>query len=316
MPLVCGRDYNRPMLSLVILAAVASSSVEPPGLGRTARGVDKAVASQALRDAAFDACRADPMAPGLVALPCRLALVGTLIRTPMTSSTELPQRQLILGEIADAASWASEHTPDRPQSGLRRARLDAHRRACALIFEGAAALDVPTMPALKAEAHAVATSARARACACAERTVTLAISADAPPNEQALVQGIITSQRCFLANDTPTTSTPRGPSGLSQGSAVTQVAAAAASPGGRITAFAESRAVELQRCTDKGIENGRITDGPKLDRCACGVVSRWKLPLSKDDGRVAVELSLSEGVVLPVVVDAGTISTCGPARNK
>ncbi len=177
-------------------------------------------------------------------------------------------------------------------------------------------MDAPMTGALKVEAHAAAATAHIRACACAERTVTLAISADAPPDEQAHVQGLITSQRCFLASDAPTTSTPRGPSGLSQGSAVTQVAAAAASPAGRLTAFAESRAVELQRCTDKGIANGRITDAPKLDRCACGVVSRWKLPLGTDDGRVAVDLALGEGVVLPVVVEGGAVATCGPARSK
>jgi hypothetical protein len=303
------------MLSLLLLAAVTSPMAEPPGLARAARGLDPARATNALADAAFDACRAEPFAPGIGALPCRLALVGALVRSPPTSAAELTQRQAMLADLADAAAWAAEHTPEHPQQGLRRTRLDAQRRACSLIFEGAAVLDTTTTT-LKADAHAAATSARTRACACAERTVTLAISADAPPDEQAQVQGVITSQRCFLNGDAPTTSTPRGPGGFARGSAVAQVAAAAASPAGRLTSFAESRTVELQRCTDKGIVDGAIADGAKLDRCACGVVSRWKLPLGKDDGRVAADLPLAEGVVLPVVVEAGKVTTCGPARRR
>ena len=144
--------------------------------------------------------------------------------------------------------------------------------------------------------------------------MSLAVGADAPPDAQAEIQGLLTGQRCMLATDQPTITAPRGPGVLSRGSVVVQKAAAAASPAGRMLAFAESRTVELQRCIDKGVKAGRITDAVKLDRCACGVIGRWQLPLTKDEGRVELALPLGEGVLLPLVVEGGAVTTCGPAR--
>jgi rhodanese-related sulfurtransferase len=302
------------MLWVALFAAVAAPTAEPVGIARAARAVDAATVTATLADPVFEACRADPRAAGLVALPCRLALVATLLRAPPATPAELKARQALLADVVDAAAWASEHVPDRPTPGLRRARLDAHRRACEVLFDGAASFDAVTTPSLQAEARAAAAALRERACSCAQRTVTLAVGADAPPDEQAEVQAVLTGQRCFLGADAPVAVPPRGPDDLSRGSVTTRKAAAAASPAGRLLAFAATRTVELQRCTEKGIAGGRITDAPRLDRCACGVVTRWKLPLQKSDGRVEAELPLADGVVLPVVVDAGAVVSCGPAR--
>ena len=302
------------MLWLALFAAVVAPAVEPAGIARAAREVIAAEAGRTLSDPALDACRATPQAPGLAALPCRLALVGTLVKAAPTSAAALAARRALLTDVVDAAQWASAHEPDRPVPGLRRMRLDAHRRACGVAFDGVAGLEAVTDPALVADARAAASAMRARACDCALRTVSLAVGADAPPDAQAEIQGLLTGQRCMLATAQPTITTPRGPGVLSRGSVVVQKAAAAASPAGRMLAFAESRTVELQRCTDKGVEAGRITDAVKLDRCACGVIGRWKLPLTKDEGRVEVALPLGEGVMLPLVIDGGAVTTCGPAQ--
>jgi hypothetical protein len=302
------------MLWLALLAAAAAPAAEPAGIARAAKGVAAAETAAILWDPALEACRAAPRAPGLAALPCRLALVGTLVRTSPTSAAELKARQALLTDVLDAAAWVSAWEPDRPMPGLRRNRLDAHRRACVVAFDGVTSLEAVNTPALQADARATAAPLRAGACACAQRTVSLAVGADAPPDEQAEIQGLLTSHRCLLAADQPTTAPPRGPDDLSRGSAVTQKAAAAASPAGRLQSFSESRRVELQRCIDKGMSGGRIVDAEKLDRCACGVVGRWKLPLTKQDPRTGVELPLEGGVILPVVVEGGAVTSCGPAR--
>lgn len=304
------------MLWLALFAAVAAPTAEPAGIARAARSVGAAEATAILADPALEACRQAPRAAGIAALPCRLALIAPLVKAPPASPAELKARQALLADVLDAAAWVSAWEPDRPLPGLRRARLDGHRRACSVAFDGATSLDAVTVAAIQGEARAAAAALRTRACECAQRTVGLAVGADAPPDEQAGIQGILTSQRCLLAAEQPATAPPRGPDDLSRGSAVTQKAAAAASPAGRLLAFAESRSVELQRCTDKGVTAGRITDAAKLDRCACGVVGRWKLPLKKDDGRVEADLPLGAGVLLPVVVDAGAIVSCGPARAR
>lgn len=302
------------MLWVVFLAAAAAPAAEPAGIARAARGVDAAEAATILAAPALEACRAAPRTPGITALPCRLALVGTLVRASPTSATELKAHQALLTDVLDAAAWVSAWEPDRPVPGMRRNRLDAHRRACGVAFDGVARLEGVTAPDLLADARSAGATLRAGACACAQRTVSLAVGADAPPDEQAEIQGLITSQRCLLTTDQPSTAPPRGPDDLSRGSAITQQAAAAATPAGRLLAFADSRRVELQRCIDKGMSGGRIVAAEKLERCACGVVARWKLPLTKQDPRIEVELPLTDGARLPLVIDGGVVTTCGPVR--
>jgi hypothetical protein len=78
-------------------------------------------------------------------------------------------------------------------------------------------------------------------------------------------------------------------------------------------ALAEGRQLELSRCTDKGVDRGAIKDVDKLTKCACGVAKRWALPFKATDPRVEANLPLMTGIVLPVVVDGGAITICGPA---
>lgn len=280
------------------------------------RAVPPAVVDAALADPALDTCRARVSQPGIDGLPCRLAVIAAVVKEPVKTAPDLKARRALLADVLRAAAWAQSYEADQPLPGLRRTRLEAHKRACGIVFDGATVLDgVIGSDAIHREARTAARLLRAEGCACAQQTVGLAVGADAPPAEQAEVQGVVTSQRCLIAGNEPGDVGPRGPDGLSRGSASTQRVAAAAAPAGRLIAFAEGRAVEMARCTDKGLRpDGGIADVEVLTRCACSVVKRWRLPLGKDAGRVPADLPLAAGVVLPIVVDGGVMTDCGPAR--
>jgi hypothetical protein len=302
------------MFWVAVLAVVAAA--EPPAIARAVRAVPAATIEAALADPALEGCRGQVQQEGIDSLPCRLGVIGTVVREPVGSAAALKARRGLLADVLQAAAWARSYETDRPAPGLRRTRLEAHKRSCAIVFDGATVLDgvLATEP-FHAEARTAARLLRAEACDCARQTVGLAVAADAPPAEQAEIQGVVTSQRCLMASDEPGAQGPKGPDGLARASGSTQRAAAAAAPAGRLVALAEGRAVEFTRCTDKGLgADGRIADVDVLSRCACGVVKRWRLPVDKEAGRVEAALPLARGVVLPVVVDGGAVVDCGPAR--
>jgi hypothetical protein len=315
------------MLWFVALAVVAVAPAagpptgEPAGIGRVVRGASAATVEAALADTSLEACRGSVKSAAIDNLPCRLAVVAAQARAAkLTTAAELKARQDLITDVLAAATWASSYAPVQSAPGLRRTRLDAHKRACTIVFDGIAGLEsVPPASPIAATARTVLTgspplgSLREQACACATRTASLAVGADAPSDEQAEVQGVLTTQRCFLAGGAPTTGGRKGPEGFGLGSAATKDLAEETSPAGRLIAMAEGRQLELSRCTDKGVDKGVIKDATKLTTCACGVVKRWSLPFAKSDPRVEANLPLVAGVHLPVVVEAGVISSCGPA---
>jgi hypothetical protein len=309
------------MYLIFAFAVVAAAPVEPAGIGRLVRGASPAVVSSALASPLLDACRPSMKSADIDNLPCRLAVVAALADAmQVTTAAELKVRQDLVSDVLAAASWASSYTPSVPAPGLRRTRLEAHKRACAIVFDAVVDLEAIAAGApLKAAAEQVLAGhppggrLREQACACASRTASLALSADASPDEQAEIQGVLSAKRCFMDSERAIDVVRKGPEGFSLGSAVTRELTAAASPAGRLVAVAEGRQLELSRCTDKGVERGAIKDVDKLTKCACGVAKRWALPFKASDPRVEANLPLTTGVVLPVVVDGGAITTCGPA---
>ena len=312
------------MYLIVAFAVAVAAPVEPAGIGRLVRGASPAVVNSALASPQLDACRPSVKSADIDNLPCRLAVVAALADAmQLTTAAELKVRQDVVSDVLAAASWASAYAPSAPAPGLRRTRLEAHKRACAIVFDAVVDLEaVPAGAPLKADAEQVLAGRppggglREQACTCATRTASLALSADASPDEQAEIQGVLSAQRCFMGIERAITVGRKGPEGFSLGSAVTRELAAAASPAGRLVAVAEGRQLELSRCTDKGVDHGAIKDVDKLTKCACGVLKRWALPFKATDPRVEANLPLTTGIVLPVVVDGGAITICGPAAAR
>jgi len=327
------------LAALVLVLATAGQ--EPPGVQKAVRAASVDVKDKALADPAFATCKALLASNDLEGLPCRLAVLQAIAKaTAPVSADAVKTRQALVKDALDAADYASTAQSTQPTPGRRRARLNAHRIGCATAFEAvsdleaiaqsdpahAAAKEVlagtPAKPAPKGAPSAV--SLRAQACACAQRTVSLAVGADASTDEQATLQGIVTSQRCLMGagGDDLAMTGPKGPASLASGASA--AVANAASPAGRLRALAESRAVEFVRCTDKATANGRISNEGRLTTCACNVMKRWAgqdggawaLPLAKTDPKVEADMPIGLGIVVPLTVDQGTVTACGPAQQR
>ena len=303
-------------LSLVFALALSSpqASAEPPALMAAVKAVPVATQAEALAHPDLASCAGKVGVGGdITTLPCRLAVVAA-----GGDGGDPKAARAAIEAALGAAAWVSAYTPTAPSPGLRQTRLASHRAACGIVFRRLAALEGVSKDDTTHQAVTQALTAtpplREQACDCAKRTAALAVGANASPAEQAEVQGILTTERCFLASREPHASAPKGPEGLSQASGDTQAVAASASPAGRLIALATGRAVEFSRCADKGMKGGAIVDGDKLSRCACNVAKRWALPFRKDDPAVRADVPLAPGAVLPLTVEAGQITACGPAK--
>ncbi len=298
---------------LLVLGLATASPTEPPALLSAAKSTPAATQAAALAHPDLKFCSGKLGATGDIdTLPCRLAVAAADdVKDPTAARVSI---DMALG----AAAWVSAYTPQVPSPGLRQTRLSSHRAACGIVFRQLSALE-----AIGADApeHAAAVAAltatpplRTQACDCAKRTAALAVGANAGPAEQAEIQGILTTERCFMAARELHTAAPKGPESLSQASGDAQAVASASSPAGRLVALASGRAVEFSRCANKGMKGGVIIDGDKLSRCACNVAKRWALPFRKDDPSVSADVPLAPGAVLPLTVEGGQITTCGPAK--
>jgi hypothetical protein len=202
-------------------------------------------------------------------------------------------------------------------------KLDAHKAACDFAFAAVAEFEgLPEGHAAGARARAVVTSStppglRARACDCARRSADMAVAANAPANEHAALQGLVTGQGCNVGGGSLKIAERRDPArGFDAGTAETRAVAAASAPEGKLVELARGRALDLGRCTDKHLSpEGRVKDVEKLTSCACGVVKRWALPVKKSDPRITARLPLAGDVVLPITVEGGQVVDCGPARG-
>jgi hypothetical protein len=286
------------------------------------RALDKGAVEQAWTKAGIlDRCRATTA--GLQGLHCRLlALTAAPTPTPQ-SPADVDAQAVLIGDVLGAGAFVDRWVPTAPEPGLRRLKLDVHKVACARAFAGIGVLDgVPPSHAARARARAVIEAApgspglRARACDCARRSAEMAVAADAPADEHAALQGEVTRQRCNVG-DAARMAERRDPErGFDAGAAETRAAAATSTPAGRLVELARGRALDLGRCTDKHVTpEGRVREPEKLTSCACGVVKRWALPTKKSDPRVEARLPLQGEVVLPVVVEGGQLSSCGPVAG-
>jgi hypothetical protein len=303
----------------VVVALLAAGPAEPPSLLKAVKAADKAAVDKALAAAGLSACSTTVRSGDIDSLACRLVVVAALNK-PIASVNDVKARREQIADAFAAADYASSLTStDASSKGLRRSRFAAHEAACSLAFDGINALQaVPARHAARADSTAAlsADNLHERACACAQRTMTLAVGADASPDEQARAQGVLTTHQCFTGGELAV-SERKGPgTSFAAGSDATKDMADAGSPAGRLVALANSRAVEMTRCTDKGMKDGKVTDARKLETCACNVVKRWSLPFKKDDPSVSAVLPIVPGVELPIVVDKGAIGTCGPLRGS
>jgi hypothetical protein len=308
--------------ALVLLGA---SPTEPAGLGKLVRGADKAAVDKALADAGVaEQCKTRLTAADLAGLNCRLVVVRALAPRSIAAAADVDARAAVARDAVAAGAWVDTWVPRAPEPGLRRTKLDAHKAACDVAFAAVGDLEAlsPTNAAA-AHAHDVVvgtapgTGLREAACGCARRSTELAVAADAPADEQAGLQGLLTRGRCNVAGELKIAERKDPSKGFASGNADVRAAAEASSPEGRLVELARGRALDLQRCTDKGLTpEGRIKDADKLTTCACGVVKRWALPLKKDDPKTTARLPLAEGVLLPVTVEAGQLGACGPVEAK
>jgi uncharacterized membrane protein len=303
------------------LAMTAATPGEPPAVATQAKAAPAALQAKALAHPHLKFCSGKLGSSGDVhTLPCRLAVLAEASAATATTTTPagLKGTRAAIDAALGAADWVSGYAPTEPSPGLRRARFASHKAACGIVFQRLAALearpkDDPGHDAVQA-ALTSTPSLRTKACDCAKRTAALAVGANASPAEQAEIQGILTTERCFMTATEPNSAAPKGPEGLSNASGETQALVEASSPAGRLIALAQGRAVEFSRCADKGMKDGAITDEPKLSLCACNVAKRWALPLRKDDPRVVADVPVAKGAVLPITVEGGKIAACGPAR--
>jgi hypothetical protein len=306
--------------ALVLLGAPPA---EPAGLAKLVRAADKASVDKALVDAGLaDPCRGRLAASDLTGLQCRLVVARALAARPIAAVADVDARAAVARDAIAAGAWVDTWVPTAPEPGLRRLKLDAHKVACDVAFAAVADLDALT-PSNPAVPHARAVVAggpsapglRDAACGCARRSTELAVAADAAADEQAALQGLLTRGRCTIAGELKIAERKDPSKGFASGNADVRAAAEASSPEGRLVELARGRALDLQRCTDKGLSpEGRIKDADKLTTCACGVVKRWALPLKKGDPKTTARLPLADGVVLPVTVEAGQLGACGPAE--
>jgi hypothetical protein len=317
--------------SLVVVVAVVAHADEPPGLARLVRSADKAAVDKALKDAgAAERCKATLTKNDLDGLHCRLIVAAAVAQKPLVKDVDVDARAAVVADALGAAEHIAAYTPTAPEPGLRRTRFEAHRLACDIAFTAVAELE--GMPAefpgaARARELVVGVSPtkalppvgmRDNACACATRTVDLAVGADAAPAEQAAVQGVLTRQRCLLANDKLKIAERKDPGvALSSGPDALRSLAQANSPAGRLVSLARGRLVQMARCTNKHVDDNKVKDKDKLALCACAVAKRWPLPFKKDDPKVVARVPLLEndGLLLPLTVEAGAITACGDVEG-
>lgn len=315
----------------LFLLALTAVAVEPPGLAKLVKGADKATVEKALKDAdAVERCKGPALQKAdLNGLHCRLIVGNVGAQKPLVKDVDVDARAAVVADVLGAADHIAAYAPTAPEPGLRRTRFAAHQLACNIAF--AAVADLEGMPAefpgaakAKTVVAGVSTSKalpavgmKDSACACAARTVDLAVGADASPDEQAAVQGILTRQGCHVGDKLKIADRKDPSAALQNADGPLKNVAAANSPEGRLIELAKGRLVEMVRCTDKHVVNNKVKDKDKLATCACGVAKRWPLPLKKDDPKVVARVPLFENgdLVLPLTVEAGAISACGDVEG-
>lgn len=302
-------------------------AAEPPGVGKVVRAADKATTEQALQAAGLtERCKGALARPDLLGLHCRLAVAQTAGAKPLVKVADVDARAAFVTDALGAADHIAGYAPSAPEPGMRRTRFEAHKLACNIAFSAvndfeSMSGDLPGAARARVLIAGVSTTKalppvglRDAACGCAQRSVDLAVGADASPDEQTAVQGVLTRNRCLLAGDKLRIADRTDPGrALKTGTEAFRSVAEASSPAGLMVELARGHLVEMTRCTDKHVDGKKVKDKLKLSTCACGVAKRWALPLKKDDPKVQARLPILEGeqLFLPVTVEANEITACG-----
>ena len=319
------------VLCLGSLLFVAGASGEPPALGRLVKAADKAVVDAALATRGMgERCKGALHKSDANGLYCRLVVVEAVAARPLVTEADVNARAAVALDALGAADHIAASAPTAPEPGLRRTRFESHQRACGIAFTALTDLEgLPASHAGAARAKVVvagvaatkalpAVGLRDSACACAQRSVDLGVGAEATSDEQAAAQGVLTRNRCFLSGDKLRIAERKDPSrAFDNSNDALRTVADASSPAGRLAEMAKGRTVEFSRCTDKHIEAGKVKDPARLATCACGVVSRWSLPLRHNDAKVQARLPLLDGdkLYLPITVEKNAVTACGDVEG-
>jgi hypothetical protein len=306
------------LCSGTVLAARAL--VEPDAIKVIPRLVPAAKIQKGLQDAGLgEKCSAAALkTPELVGLQCRLAVHRSLAaELPPDSPTSTERRIVFARDAAVAATAIAAYAPLSKKPGFGREQFDAHQQACSVVVDAYDALK--SVPAsAPADLRLVVDKGLAgqgglfdAACNCTQSAVRLADGANASLDEKGALQAQLTSRGCFL--DKSKIRAERGGPESSFTGEATRIAAAN-SVEARLLEYAQTRAVGLERCKDKGFEGVRLVDRGKLKNCVCGEISRFSFPKEKDRADVTITLPLrgADLGVEVVITAAGKVSTCGP----
>jgi hypothetical protein len=148
-----------------------------------------------------------------------------------------------------------------------------------------------------------------------QQSVDLATGADASLEERGALQGLLTSHRCFL--DDSRLVAERKPGEVLAGNKDAATVKASLGAAGVMRQYAESRAIDFDRCTGKFLDvGGRPTDLPKLETCVCGAVKRWTFPPRDAETRAVLPVGKHALDVEVVAAPAGAVTGCGQLKVR
>jgi hypothetical protein len=298
---------------LCAAAAVAGRALlEPPGLQKVVKGAPRADVDRALSAAGLaEVCGDALFAPDLHGARCRATVAAALAaQRPLHSVADVDARAALLKDLFAFADEVHAYQPLNPPAGFLRLRYDALREiAAAGISHHDALAALPADAPGRARAAAVVATVREGACKAAQQALELSSFADAAPEERASLQTLLVHRRCFL-DESRLASAPR-PAALEKNEQAQEIKASA-SDEGLLRDYAQTRALELERCKKHLDIGGNPRDPDKLGGCLCDVVKRWRFPARPT--KTTTTLSLSElAAALPVVVESnGAVAACGP----
>jgi hypothetical protein len=295
-------------VALVLFSSSAFAGralVEPPGIARVVKGANRAEITRvlALTNTA-DVCADALSLPGdLLGVRCRAAVSSHIMANkPLATPADVDARTAYVKDLAALAVEVHTYAPLDPPPDLTRARYHALKAIGEALMKHHSALSkASAKPELVGE---VKTSA----CDTTQRALDIIkILDDISADEKASLQSLITSHRCFL-DESRLASTPK-PLALTKSSDASALRAST-SDEGILREYAQTRAIDLDRCKKHFDAGNNIKDKPKLSECLCGAVQRWKFPPRAS----ATSTTLAfQTVNIPVAVDQhGGVTSCGP----
>lgn len=314
MTLIPLTSLNRPVLVLAGAIALAlligapalagRALEEPPGLTKAIKRVSTTELQKAV---ASERCKGSlaPSSTDLLAFECRGAAIAAWMhaqRDPGKAKADTEARVALLADLVAAAGQVSTWAPLSPPPGLARARFDAHRALSAAAMT--------TLNDLISAGVKVDKPAKDGACGAAQRSLELAVGADATLEERGTLQALLTSHQCGL--DESKLKVEPKPGLALKDSADAREVAASTSESGVILAYAQSRSIDLERCEKHLDLAGRPKDAKKLEQCACGAIGRWSLPKPKAATNARVPVVGKSSVDIEVA-PTGAVAKCALA---